>query len=87
MENAPEWKHSEYGSSQNLDLGIMSLCVIYRSGTRNNPIPADERYEFRINGLTSTKKFASAEEAKKIAISSARNRLNAALEILNKIQN
>ena len=80
-----KWKMSTYGSNESLDLGFFKLHIIYRSGTKRNPILDDERYEFRIGDQVSTKKFSSSEEAKRVAIVSAKNKLMAALQILNEI--
>lgn len=77
------WKMSTYGSSETLDLGVFKIVVIYRHGTKESPLPDSERYEFEINGLTSKRKFSSAEEAKKSAIATARARLKTALEKLD----
>lgn len=75
-----EWKKSTYGSDQTLDLGFFNVSVIYRSGSQESPTPESERYEFRINGKASKKKFASSEEAKRVALQSALNYLQAATE-------
>lgn len=81
----PEWEMSTYGSNETLDLGFIRIVIVWRSGTKSEAIPDSERYEFSINGHTSKKKFGTAAEAKRIALSSARNSLNKALEIVNKM--
>ena len=78
-----EWKQSTFGSTDTADFGFFKVSVSYRSGSRDNPIPDTERYEFSINGLSSKKKFPSAEEAKRVAMASVRNKLNAAMQKLN----
>ena len=78
----PQWKPTTLGSNESLDLVFFKIGIIFRHGTKDNPIPKTEKYEFTINGLTSNKKFATSEEAKKIALSSALNRLTAATEIV-----
>jgi hypothetical protein len=74
-----EWKLSTFGSNETLGLGFFKIVVVYRNGTQSSPIPENERYEFVIGGLVSKKKFATLEEAKKAALSSAANHLTAAL--------
>jgi len=78
------WKMSTYGCNETLDLGVIKIVCIWRSGTKDSPLPDSERYEFDINGATSKKKFGSAEECKRIAMNSALNKLNAAVEALKK---
>lgn len=80
-----DWVMSTYGSNQTLDLGFFKVVIVYRSGSKSESIPDDERYEFIINGLTSKKKFASAEEAKRIALESVYNRLQVATENVKKM--
>lgn len=80
-----DWVMSTYGSNQTLDLGFFKVMIVYRSGSNREHIPDSERYEFVINGLTSKKKFASAEEAKRIALESVYNRLRVASDVVKKM--
>jgi hypothetical protein len=81
----PEWKQSGYGSTESLDLGFFKIHIILRRGTKSDPIPDEERYYFTINGLASVKKFATAEAAKRIALSSALNRMNDATKLIKQM--
>ncbi len=77
-----EWQRNEYSSSEFLDLGLFKIQIIHRLGSQDRPISENERYEFIINGLISSKKFSTAEDAKRVALSSSLNKLNSASEII-----
>ena len=82
----PEWKMSTYGSNETMNFGWFTVMVIYRSGTKDRPIPDNERYEFSINGKVSVKKFGSAEETKRVALASLQNKLAATMELVKGLQ-
>lgn len=82
-----DWVMAKYGSNETIDLGFFKVVIVYRSGSNREQIPDSERYEFVINGLTSKKKFASAQEAKRIALESVYNRLQVASDVVKNMLN
>ena len=77
------WKDIGYGSEQ-ITFGDSVVVVKVRPVRLTKRQPPSE-YEFDINGVTSEKRFADKDEAKRIAIASARNRIQSALQDINNI--
>lgn len=63
-------------NEQRLSISFIDVVVAF------NPI--QEGYQFRIGSLWSSSKYDTLDEAKRVAISSLRNKLRATLDELNK---